>query len=209
MKYILSAAAAAALLAGAQVASAQEMSRPWLPASPWYVSMSSAASFANDTNFNSGGSLSYDPGFIGFLGVGYRITPWIAAELEAGYLWLPFDRVSVSGIGSAQVNGSFNGFVGFGNVVLTYPNLNYMAPYIGAVVGLVHRFDSAVTIAGVSTSTGSGTDFAAQAKVGIDFRLTGSMSIAPEYRFMWVNSSGNGLSNTNVHSVGASLKFRF
>ncbi|MGH7005237.1 MAG: porin family protein [Alphaproteobacteria bacterium] len=237
MKYVLSAGvAAAALAAGAHLAHSDDSrakanrnatpqtqvaqapqgplpssSRPWLPASPWYVSIAGAAAFPNNTNFTVGpfaGNIDYDTGFHGFVGLGYRVTPWISAELEVGYLYLPVDRIS-AGAASASVDGNLRGLAAFGNAVLTYPNLPYMTPYIAGGAGMVHRFETDVTVAGVSGTLDSGTDFAAQAKAGIDFRLTQSMSIAPEYRYMFINTSGDGLSNTHIHSIGASFKIRF
>ena len=183
--------------------------------SPWYFMVSAGAAFPSDTDFSTlgiNGSINYSTGFHAFIGGGYRFTPWISAELEVGYLHLPIDSISLPG-GTATIDGTSRGFALFGNVVLTYPEWQTIRPYIGGGPGFVHRFSTDFTATSGGTTVtgdlGSSTDFAVQAKAGIDFRLTESVSIAPEYRFHWINTSGNGLSNTHVHSVGASLKFSF
>lgn len=183
--------------------------------SPWYALLSAGAAFPSDTSISAlgvNGSINYDTGFHVFGGLGYRFTPWIAAELELGYMHLPVDSISLPGA-TVSVDGTVRGLALFGNLVLTYPEWHWVKPYLGGGPGFVHRFNTDFTAtAGGTTVTGdigSSTDFAAQAKAGIDFRLTENMSIAPEYRFHWINTSGDGVGNTHVHSVGASLKFRF
>lgn len=183
--------------------------------SPWYVLLSAGAAFPANTRFSAlgiGGSLDYDTGFHVFGGIGYRFSRWLAAELELGYLHLPIDGISLPGA-TVSVDGTARGLALFGNLVLTYPEWHWIKPYIAGGPGFVHRFGTDFTAtAGGTTVTGnlgSATDFALQAKAGIDLRLTDSMSIAPEYRFHWINTSGDGVGNTHVHSVGASLKFNF
>jgi opacity protein-like surface antigen len=183
--------------------------------SPWYFLLSAGAAFPSDTDFTAlglNGSINYSTGFHAFIGGGYRFTQWIAAELEVGYLHLPIDSISLAG-GTATIDGTAKGLALFGNLVLTYPEWQTIKPYIGAGPGFVHRFSTDFTATSGGTTVtgdlGSSTDFAAQAKAGIDFRLSESISIAPEYRFHWINTAGNGLSNTHVHSIGAGLKFNF
>ena len=183
--------------------------------SPWYILLSAGAAFPSDTDFSAlgiNGSINYGTGFHAFAGLGYRFTPWIAAELEAGYLHLPIDSVSLGGAGVA-IDGTARGFALFGNLVLTYPEWQWIKPYVAAGPGFVHRFSTDFTATSGGTTVrgdiGSETDFAVQAKAGIDFRLSERLSLAPEYRFHWINTSGNGLSNTQVHSIGASFKFNF
>jgi opacity protein-like surface antigen len=115
----------------------------------------------------------------------------------------------VNGLGSVGVDGSLKGIAFFANVVLTYPEWTWIKPYVGGGIGLVHFFDSDVTVGGATVSTGSDTEFAFQAKAGVAFQITPTISIAPEYRFIWVNTSGNGIGNTHAHAIGASLKFSF
>ncbi len=48
-----------------------------------------------------------------------------------------------------------------------------------------------------------------QIKPGVGIELSPRITVAPEYRFIWVNSSGNGVRNTSIHSVGAALRVHF
>jgi opacity protein-like surface antigen len=182
------------------------------PPSPWYFVVSAGALLTQDTSFNVlgiTGRIDYGTGFHVLAGPGYRFNPWLAAELELGYIYVPVDSVTVNGLGTASADGRFHGFALFGNLVLTYPEWQWVKPYAGAGVGFVHLFDSDVTVAGVTVNTGSETEFAFQVKAGIDFRIAENVSLAPEYRFMWINTAGNGLGNTHSHAIGASLKFSF
>jgi len=183
--------------------------------SPWYLNLSAGALFPRNTSLSAGpfsGRIDYGTGFHGFVGLGYQFNPWIAAELEAGYLRLPVDNISLGGA-TASIDGSLHGLGMFANLVLSMPDWQIIRPYIAGGPGFVHRFSSDFTATGggvtVTGNIGSSTDFAAQAKAGIDLRLSDRMSIAPEYRYIWVNTSGDGLGNTNIHAVGASLKIRF
>jgi opacity protein-like surface antigen len=185
------------------------------PPSPWYFLLSAGAAFPRDTDFSVAGvagSINYSTGFHVFGGVGYQFTPWIAVELEAGYLHLPIDGAQVGGV-AVNIDGSVRAVAGFASLKLTYPEWHYMRPYIAAGPGVVHRFstDFTATVGGatVTGDIGSETDFAAQGKAGIALRLTETIWLAPEYRFIWINTKGNGLNNTHVHSVGASLKITF
>lgn len=211
---------AAATLAPLGAAQAQMNDPPRQPGyppafySPWYINLSAGAAFPQNTNISAGpfsGNIEYGTGMHGFVGLGYQFNPWLAGELEVGYLRLPIDRINLNGA-TASVDGSLHGLAFFANAVASL-DMNLVRPYIAAGPGLVHRFGSDVTVtSGGATATadiGSGTDFAVQAKAGIDLRISDRMSVAPEYRYTWVNTSGDGLGNTKIHSVGASFKIRF
>lgn len=183
--------------------------------SPWYWNLSAGAAFPQNTRLDAGpftGSVNYGTGFHAFIGGGYRFNPWLAGEMEVGYLHLPVDRVSLGGA-SASVDGTLHGVAAFANVILRWPEWGAISPYIGGGPGFVHTFSSDFTATSggttVSGDIGSRTDFALQAKAGIDVRLSETVSIGPEYRYFWVNTEGDGLGNTNIHAVGATLKFRF
>jgi opacity protein-like surface antigen len=183
--------------------------------SPWYVNLSAGALFPQNTSLTAGpftGNISYGTGFHGFVGLGYQFNPWLAGELEVGYLRMPIDSISLGGA-TATIDGRIHGLGFFANAVLSMPDWQVIRPYIAGGPGFVHRFGSDFTATGggvtVNGDIGSSTDFAVQAKAGIDLRLSERFSVAPEYRYMWVNTSGNGLGNTNIHAVGASFKIRF
>ncbi len=182
-----------------------------LPMSPWYITLSGAAAFPENTRFDvfgASGKIEYGTGLTAFLALGYRFNPWLSAEIEAGYLRLPFDKISV-GSASVDVDGRLHALAGFGNIVLTVPDWGTVTPYVAAGAGVVHRFSSDVSVGGINASLGSETDFAAQGKVGVSFRLSQHISLAPEYRYLWINTSGDGLRNTHVHTIGAQLKFNY
>ena len=183
-------------------------------ASPWYINLSAGALFPQNTSIRAGafsGNIDYGTGFHGFVGLGYNFNPWLAGELEVGYLRMPVDNISLGGA-TASIDGRIHGLAFFANAVASL-DMNLVRPYIAVGPGLVHRFSSNFTATSGGTTVtgdiGSGTDFAAQAKAGIDLRISERLSVAPEYRYMWVNTSGNGLGNTNIHAVGASFKVRF
>lgn len=184
------------------------------PPSPWYITAFGGANWANDVKWNVGplsGNIQHDTGASAFLGAGYRFTPWLSAELEVGYLYLPIEHAPLNGSGA--VIDATRAFALFVSGVLTYPEIQYMRPYIGAGAGFAYRFSTDFTTTNAGTvrtgDIGNELDFAVQGKAGISFRLTESVWIGPEYRYHWINSSGNGIGNHHIHSVGGTLKISF
>jgi opacity protein-like surface antigen len=184
------------------------------PPSPWYGIAFLGANFPNDVNWSVGpltGNIQYDAGITAFIGAGYRFTPWISAELEVGYLYMPIKHAPLNGSGA--VIDTTHALALFVSAVLTYPEWQYIRPYIGGGAGFAYRFgtDFTTTNAGttISGDIGNELDFAAQGKAGIAFRLSETLWIGPEYRYHFINSKGGGLGNHHIHSVGATLKFSF
>jgi opacity protein-like surface antigen len=184
------------------------------PLSPWYATAFLGANWASNVNWNVGarsGNIQYDTGISAFVGAGYRFTPWLSAELEVGYLYLPIKHAPLNGSGA--VIDTTHGLALFASGVLTYPEFQYMRPYIGGGAGFVYRLstDFTTTNAGAvqTGDVGSELDFAVQGKAGISFRINENVWIGPEYRYHWINSRGNGIGNHHVHSVGGTLKINF
>jgi opacity protein-like surface antigen len=185
----------------------------------WYMVLSAGALIPKTTDFQAGGfvgQIDWGVGFSVFAGIGYRLTEYFAVELEGAYLYIPVDGVNISAT-SASVDGTSHHVGLFGNIVYRHWPYWYLfnniaiAPYIGGGVGFVHRFDTSfsATVNGTTVTGDFGrTHLAAQAKVGVDFRVTENISVAPEYRFLWVVAR-KSVGHSYIHSVGASLKFHF
>ncbi len=184
--------------------------------SPWYFMVSGGAVIWNDPDFSSGsftGQLNTGTGGYVLAGVGYRFLPWLAAELELGWIQIPISGGTINSTAISLDDATINGFALFGNLVVSIPlGWSGVTPYLGGGIGFVAAGDNSftATVGGTSVSgtAGGGTNFAMQAKVGVDIRLAPWISIAPEYRFIWVDG-GSGSSNTYGNAFGASLKFTF
>jgi opacity protein-like surface antigen len=190
--------------------------------SPWYLTLSAGALLAQDAKFTTtvqglgvDASASWKTGF-GFLGgAGYRLFDWLAVEAELGVIRVSVDkgsaRLSNGFIFPSQpVDATLSGFAFFANGVGQWRLTERLVPYAGAGLGFVRYASEDVAAAGTFlTSVPSATQFAFQIKAGLGVELGPNLTLAPEYRFLWIDKSSNGLGSTKLHWLGANLRFNF
>jgi opacity protein-like surface antigen len=210
-------AAAAAALAGPEAPAQQPAAR-----SPWYLTLSAGALLAPDTGYATtvqglgvDATASWNTGF-GFLGgAGYRIWDGFAVEAELGYLRIAVDRGSAAvsnGLvfSNQPVDAALRCFAFFANGVGSLRLTERLVPYAGAGLGLVHYVSAGIKVPGVILPDApSATNFAFQVKAGLGIELAPGLALAPEYRFIWIDKSANGLDSMKLHWLGANLKFGF
>jgi opacity protein-like surface antigen len=190
--------------------------------SPWYVTLSMGALLAQEARYTTtvqglgvDAKASWKTGF-GFLGgAGYRFWDWLAVEAELGHLQVSVDQGSaqISNGGTCPrqpVDATLRGFAFFANGVGGWRASEMLAPYAGAGLGFV-RYAAEDVVAGgaVVARAPSATNFAFQIKAGLDVALGPNLSVAPEYRFIWIDKSANGLGSMKLHWLGANLKYAF
>jgi opacity protein-like surface antigen len=202
------------------MAAAQQPPPP--AASPWYVTVSGGAAFAANSTYTTNvaglgvnADVSWSTGY-GFLaGPGYRVLDWLRVEGELGYLNIPTNSASATLSNGTlfprtRVDATLRGFAIFANGVLDWRASAMFVPYAGAGLGLVHYFSSDVGVPGVTVDRArSATNFALQVKAGLGVTLTPNIVLAPEYRFIWIDRSSNGLGSVSIHWIGASLRYHF
>jgi opacity protein-like surface antigen len=205
----------------AALAGAAEAQQP--PArSPWYLTVSAGALLAPDTSFTTtvqglgvDATATWNIGF-GFLGgAGYRVWDWLAVEAELGFVRISVDRGAAqisNGLTfpSQPVDATLHGFAFFANGVGSWRMADMLVPYAGAGLGFVRYGSEDVVAAGaVVASAPSATNFAFQIKAGLGIELGRHVTLSPEYRFIWIDKSANGLDSMKLHWLGANLKISF
>lgn len=215
-------------------AMAQDQPRAMILSDRLYVGLAVGPIIPEDVNvglsgaITGSGKLLFNPaGFIGGF-VGYNASDRLAAEFEIG--WSLYDPYSLSG-SFVGPGGPFVGLALDGNfdTVLGLANLLYrplgdqgrFVPYIGAGLGFA-AIDWSVTNRPGSTIalnvSGSALDFAADATLGFDYRLTDRIALGGRYRYVWINSDGGSLTGGGVflthgdaqaHLLTATARYRF
>ncbi len=234
---LLAAGICAALSAG-DPANAQQAGQPVMNLGNAYAGVSAGVIIPQDLHLSlsgttagvavsGSGNLSFDPGAAVTGYAGYHFNDYVAGELEVGYAEFDFDKVSgsitVSGLGTASgsisVGGHIDSVLGFANVIVNpMTSRSPWTPYFGGGPGFAHIDAKLSSIGGVAVAaSGSETDLAADAIAGIDFAVAQNVSLAAQYRFLWVNvssvASGGGLTAKNgdffAHMITANATFHF
>lgn len=161
---------------------------------PWYFSLRSGLTLAQDTAYRSKGSdvaNEYQTGWEMGTGVGYEFkgfNSWLAprAELELTYDQQLVDTSTTKGVKSTDPNAygfqrnldlMANGFLDF--------RLNrYLAPYVGGGVGVGYAdFDRYGTSAGGVTMDDNDVGFVWQAMGGLGINISNSAMVDFGYRY--------------------------
>ena len=177
-----------------------------------YVKLSGGAFIAEDINGTVGATnvnLSFKTGWTIAGGVGYWITPELAAEGEVTYLTADFDKGTAGG-SSVNIDGTYES-------VLTMANVNFhpMAddsfdPYIGAGIGAAFSNLDVKSIGGTSVNiSDDSTDLALQGTAGFNFALDQSTSVGAQYRYVWTDTGGSGTDNFTGHALTAHITINF
>lgn len=213
---ILAAVTVAASALVANAAYAQESS------TQGYVSVHGGVlvSHTVDTSFNDGavtGKTKTDTGYRIGGSAGYNVTPNVAVEAEVSYASANLNEFTPTGGTAEAVLGKGNTLSLMGNVILG-TNLGALRPYVGAGIGVAQvKIDVPAGEFGSDAAKDSQWKFAAQALAGVDYTLTGNISLGARYRYQYAGSTNLAdagstpiaLGNVNRHSVEAVLKFGF
>jgi len=119
------------------------------------------------TGVSGSTTISYQAGFAGTVGMGYRVNDVLRLETELDY-------------GNSRVSGgsSVDMFAGYLAAYADMPAGDGIAPYIGAGVGF-----GQTRIAGTSTS-----GFSAFGELGLGITVSDTVTIAPAVRFLWLDN---------------------
>ncbi len=177
-----------------------------------YVKLSGGAFIAEDIDGTVGATnvkLSFKTGWTASAGVGYWITPELAAEGEVTYLTADFDK-GTSGGASVNIDGKYDS-------VLTMANVNFhpMAddsfdPYIGAGVGVAFSNLDVNSIGGTPVNiSDDSTDLALQGTAGFNFALGQSTSVGAQYRYVWTDTGSANADSFTGHALTAHITVDF
>jgi len=199
--------------------------------SPWYVEGSAGALWRSNANrstiFNNAlgitgpgtETVTYNPGPVFNLGLGYRLPLGFRVEAEGGYAHYSIDTVSPlstdgtfptlngssftpqSGGGRDQYSGKLNAFYDL-------PFSGWIVPYVGAGLGVyVNKSQTTVVISQsgsrLNMAGGSSTNSGVLAEVGLNIILDSNWSVVPSYRFEHLfTKSGAAGNDANILKLG-------
>jgi opacity protein-like surface antigen len=135
--------------------------------------------------------------------VGFQMNANTALEIQTGYYQADMDDM-LSGI---SVSGDVTLIPVLANVKYAVKLTDAAALDLGAGVGAFYgEADATAGLAGFTASASSdGWEFGAQALAGISFKLSESMDLNLNYRFLYIGQDDE----VTGHFVGGGLTFRF
>jgi Outer membrane protein beta-barrel domain len=178
MKIIVSSIAFATLLTSVTITSAQP-----------YLTADGGAILQQDSvvHENIGGAqvlnehASYNPGYRFDLSAGDDINPWVAAEINGGYMWDSINKVGGQSLAAGE-KADFYSFPILGNLIFKIPNPTPLVPYFGIGGGaVVSIFDYKSTAGDYSPND---VEPAVQGQAGVKFILCRNASLGVAYKFM-------------------------
>jgi len=206
----------------------------------WYFRGDLAAGFGSDPSVTTTGT-PFDGGTVGLSGLNYggSFQPSFVGGVGVGYIWGPAIRTDLTVDFHSLMNAKFNGTTPVGTVVsdktswfstIILANAYWdfrtgspFTPYLGGGVGFavnqLSRHDDATTN-GATTSVSQGTSdvqFAGAAMAGVYYDLSSFVAIDVNYRYLYVggsevsvsrNGTGSLLSfgSLNEHQIRAGLR---
>lgn len=175
-----------------------------------YVGVSAGVLLLNE---NEGGigpvdtSIDFDSGYDLAVQLGYRFSLF-RVELEAEYGEAPVDRARVGAVSVdpdvdlAFARGTLGAYVDLTIVPL-------VTPYAGGGAGVAYVHGDSTVIDGVTLEIESDTHLTAHGEVGVALDFIPFITIAPAYRFIWIDNGDDTIEDTTAHVVklGARLEF--
>ncbi len=232
----------ASTLCAAQTASAQSVP----PQYPWYIEGSAGGLWRMDASrtitfgpseyvrgvappflgLSPTNTITFDPGYVLNLGIGYKLPLGFRVEVEGGYSHYsaaslgPFTlqtnvfqpptviRLGLqSGGGRDQYSATFNAFYDL-------PLSGWIVPYLGAGAGINYLnaqtgyFGGSGGVPQFTQVGGSLTNVAVLAEIGVAITLNAQWAIVPSYRFEKVfTDSSNFPNNANIFKLGVRSSF--
>ena len=195
-KIALTAIVAAAVVTPALQANAADSSKD----TGVYMKMDAGVNIMQDATGKSGAvsaKIQMDMGFrVGLIG-GYDLAKWAAIELETGFLYNGVKDSGSTWFGAVPV---------LANLVFRYENDSKFVPYIGAGAG------GAWTMVEGNSMNESTFVFAYQAKAGVAYEISPSMSVDVGYKFFsTAEQKYTGFKVTDVycHFIGLGFTYKF
>jgi opacity protein-like surface antigen len=227
-KAVLMAAAIAVMSTG--VAQAEDKAR--VESGKVYAGVSAGMVIPNAVNFSSNtsvggyttnatGKFEFDNGYSVSGLAGYRFNDYLRGEAELGYSSFDYSKVSLNGTitsggttytvnGTADLKGSVDTVTGMVNGIVTPMGKSKVTPLLGAGIGFAATDQKITRIGTTATNlTKSSTDLAASGMVGLEYAATEKVAVGARYRYMWVNSGGNGLDDFTAHNITATATYKF
>jgi opacity protein-like surface antigen len=134
--------------------------------------------------------------------LGLRINNNLRVEAEFDYAKSDMDRIDVSGVGSAELDGNLSNYLGMINVYYDFDVPWKIQPFLGAGLGLGY-YDGEVSGGGI-TESDSAWAVAWQIGGGLKYRVSPDLAITTGYRYL----SSTDLEFGSLEMENSSHEFR-
>jgi len=186
-------------------------STPAMSADGPYVGVNIGITMPSDSDISEKGGtgtgeISFDSGVAFSAALGQKIGTG-RLEAEIGYKTSDIDEVSVTGLGSAPLNGDASVLSFMGNGYIDFNASPTVKPYIMAGLGVANL---KIKLSDLDADEDD-TVFAYQAGVGCGFPLSQTVTLDLGYRYMGTSDADFGDSEATYgsHNVLAGLRFNF
>lgn len=187
---------------------------PAMSADGFYVAPQLGMSFLPDRDFTAegfDGTLRFDRGWQAGGAIGYRLG-MVRVEVEGGYGEANLKTIRLADVGEAVFADKVSHTAGFLNAYVDLP-VPVLSPFVGGGVGVVKtdfddiQLESDDALAGVFAD--SEENLALHGEAGLNIAITDLVTVAPSYRFVWVDDGDDGLDASTSHQVRLTARIHF
>ena len=194
MRVVLPFIGASLLIGGSAAAEEQYEQGPYVGISAGYLGVSDVDATVGATDVE----VEFDDGFDVGVQIGYKQWVW-RLEAEFEYASSEFDG-----------GGDFGAYRWTGSLYYDYDAIvTKFVPYFGAGIGVAYVDADDATVGAVNVDVDSDTYFTAHAEVGASLWLNFDLDLVPSYRFIYLDSGGNGVDDTTAHLFKIGLRHAF
>ena len=163
-----------------------------------YLKLDGGAAFSPGLNLDINGMpghLSLDTGYRVDGTVGYWLSPWLAAELEGGFLRNPIETISLENmVGHPEGSSYLRQVPLLFNLVARYENRTAFTPYVGVGAGGV------ISDFRLSDNGDQETVVALQAKVGLIYKLEPQAWVDFTYQVLGTDNQNYRIAGVDFHT---------
>ena len=204
MRTTLPMVAAALLLSNAQASAEQYERGPYVGISAGYLGVSDLDGDVSGTDVD----VEYDDGFAIGLQLGFKQWVW-RAEAEFEYGRSGYENGEISGV-NFDIDGDFDIFRWTASIYYDFDGiLTKFIPYFGGGLGAAYVDVDEVTVGAVTVEGDDEVYFTAHGEAGVSFEINPELDIVPAYRFIYVDTGGNGFDDDTAHLFKLGLRYAF
>lgn len=181
----------------------------YVGAAPGYV-MPENVNFSRTASTNNSGKLEFADGYSVGAFAGYRFNDYLRGEANLSYAKVDYDKVTVDGIGSADMDGDVSATIGMISAVVTPLGRSVVSPLLGGGVGAAYVTDKVNSVAGVTTGwNNSETELALSGMAGLEADVSSNVALGVRYNYYWIDTGDSGRDNFTAHSLSATAAVKF
>lgn len=176
---------------------------------PGYV-LPEDVKFSRTSSTNNSGKLEFEDGYSVGAFAGYHFNDYLRGEANLSYAKVDYDKATVNGIGSADIDGDVSATIGMISAVVAPLGKSAVSPLLGGGVGAAYVKDKVSSVAGVTTGwDNSETDLALSGMAGIEADVSSNVALGVRYNYYWIDTGGDGRDNFTAHNFSATAAVKF